>query len=319
MLSTLAYLLGMQANAEYKVMLPVALDNDVTPIEAKEVLYQAIDYLGLGRVFPFFKITNEILTAREVKLPLKSQSTTTMKNRLEKGEETQIRLFGKQMKDFAKKGTINKWLVNNCFGDYYTRTGLDDRDREMITFCYIAAQGGCEPQLMAHAQANIKLGNDKEFLTKVVEQNVPFIGYPRSLGCTSQRADGVADVAQLGVDRHHDVGEGVGLFGAFLQLVVQLTEAGKGLLLVGEHLDHLLALHHLLDVAVHLAQIPLLLDEVLGGAFCDRDLCRLHLLILFLFLFFLSKQHLLHSFLLCCSAPVPGDPVRFPYQYVKLF
>lgn len=39
MLSTLAYLLGMQANAEYKVMLPVALDNDVTPIEAKEVLY----------------------------------------------------------------------------------------------------------------------------------------------------------------------------------------------------------------------------------------------------------------------------------------
>lgn len=185
MLSTLAYLLGMQANAEYKVMLPVALDNDVTPIEAKEVLYQAIDYLGLGRVFPFFKITNEILTAREVKLPLKSQSTTTMKNRLEKGEETQIRLFGKQMKDFAKKGTINKWLVDNCFGDYYTRTGLDDRDREMITFCYIAAQGGCEPQLMAHAQANIKLGNDKEFLTKVVEQNVPFIGYPRSLNAVT--------------------------------------------------------------------------------------------------------------------------------------
>lgn len=56
MLSTLAYLLGMQANAEYKVMLPVALDNDVTPIEAKEVLYQAIDYLGLGRVFPFSKL-----------------------------------------------------------------------------------------------------------------------------------------------------------------------------------------------------------------------------------------------------------------------
>ena len=90
-----------------------------------------------------------------------------------------------------------------------------------------------------------------------------------SHGCTSQCADGVADVAQLGVDRHHDVGEGIGLLGAFLQLVVQLTEAGKGLLLVGEYLDHLLALHHLLDVAVHLAQIPLLLDEVLGGAFCD--------------------------------------------------
>ena len=58
-----------------------------------------------------------------------------------------------------------------------------------------------------------------------------------------------------GRDRHHDVGEGVGLLGAFLQLVVQLAEAVKGLLLVGEHLDHLLALHHLLDIAVDSAEV----------------------------------------------------------------
>ena len=171
MLSTLAYLLGMQGIDEYKIMLPVALDNGVTPV----------DYLGLGRVFPFFKATNDVLLARGVELPLEGQATTTMEDRLEKGEETQIRLFGLQMKDFAKKGIINKWLVDNCFGDYYTRKGLSDNDREMITFCYLAAQGGCEPQLLSHAQANIKLGNDKDFLMKVIEQNVPFIGYPRSL------------------------------------------------------------------------------------------------------------------------------------------
>nr|WP_236699167.1 carboxymuconolactone decarboxylase family protein [Lactobacillus hominis] len=80
---------------------------------------------------------------------------------------------------------MNKWLVDNCFGDYYTRKGLDDRQREMITFCYLAAQGGCEPQLLAHAKANIGLGNDKEFLTNVVLTNVPFIGYPRSLNAIS--------------------------------------------------------------------------------------------------------------------------------------
>ena len=148
MLSTLAYLLGMQGIDEYKIMLPVALDNGVTPVEAKEVLYQSVDYLGLGRVFPFFKATNDVLLARGVELPLEGQATTTMEDRLEKGEETQIRLFGLQMKDFAKKGIINKWLVDNCFGDYYTRKGLSDNDREMITFCYLAAQGGCEPQLL---------------------------------------------------------------------------------------------------------------------------------------------------------------------------
>lgn len=84
-LSTLAYLLGYQGVEEYKIMLPVALDNGVNPVEVKEVLYQAIDYLGLGRVMPFFKITNEIMTARGIKLPLESQSKTTMENRLEEG------------------------------------------------------------------------------------------------------------------------------------------------------------------------------------------------------------------------------------------
>lgn len=70
MLSTLAYLLGCQGLDEYKIMLPVALDNSVSPVEAKEVLYQAPDYLGLSRVLPFFKATNDILTARGIKLPL---------------------------------------------------------------------------------------------------------------------------------------------------------------------------------------------------------------------------------------------------------
>ena len=78
MLSTLAYLMGMQGIDEYKVMLPVVLDNGVNPVEAKEVLYQAVDYLGLGRVFPFFKSTDAVLAARGVEMPLPGQATTTM-------------------------------------------------------------------------------------------------------------------------------------------------------------------------------------------------------------------------------------------------
>ena len=38
----------------------------------------------------------------------------------------------------------------------------------MITFCFLAAQGGCEPQLTAHAGGNMNLGNGEEFLIKVV-------------------------------------------------------------------------------------------------------------------------------------------------------
>lgn len=61
----------------------------------------------------------------------------------------------------------------------------------MTTFCYIAAQGGAEPQLIGHAKNNMHVGNDKKFLIKIVSQNIPFIGYPRSLNalrCVNQAA-----------------------------------------------------------------------------------------------------------------------------------
>lgn len=70
--------MGMQGIDKYKIMLPVALDNGVSPVEAKEVLYQAVDYLGLGRVFPFFKATNDVLAVRGVEMPFPGQATTTM-------------------------------------------------------------------------------------------------------------------------------------------------------------------------------------------------------------------------------------------------
>ena len=89
------------------------------------------------------------------------------------------------MKEAWKNGHINRWLAANCFGDYYTRTGLSLAQREMITFCFLSAQGGCEPQLTAHAGGNMNLGNDRDFLVRVVSQCLPYIGYPRSLNAVT--------------------------------------------------------------------------------------------------------------------------------------
>ena len=73
------------------------------------------------------------------------------------------------------------------------RTGLTLAQREMITFCFLAAQGGCEPQLTSHAKGNMNMGNDKDFLIRVVSQCLPYIGYPRSLNaiaCVNKAAEG---------------------------------------------------------------------------------------------------------------------------------
>ena len=192
-MAILATLLGCQGTEVFRRELPRALDAGVTPVMAKEIVYQAVDYLGTGRVLPFLDITNEVLTARGVDLPLEGQATTTMENRLEKGARTQADIFGPQMLEAWKAGHINRWLAANCFGDYYTRTGLTLAQREMITFCFLAAQGGCEPQLTSHAKGNMNLGNDRDFLIRVVSQCLPYIGYPRSLNavaCVNKAAEG---------------------------------------------------------------------------------------------------------------------------------
>ena len=180
-MSIISALLGCQGADEFKSVLNVALDDGLKPVEAKEIIYQATAYLGIGRTKPFLIASNEVMRAKKIKLPLESQSTTTLENRREMGTAKQVELFGEQMKDFWKSSDINYMLAANCFGDYYTRTGLSNKDRELITFCFIAAQGGCENQLIAHTAANFKQGNDAEFLRNVVTEIQPYIGYPRSL------------------------------------------------------------------------------------------------------------------------------------------
>ena len=191
-LGWLATLLGCSGIDEYRAMLPAALRNGITPVQAKEVVYQAVAYLGIGRVFPFLKATNEILEAQGVELPLPGQARTTpdKESRLVAGEQAQVDIFGEGMRGYADKGSpdypdINVWLVDNCFGDWYTRGGLDLKQREIVTFCIIAAQGGCDPQLRAHAAANYSVGNSKDLMVRIVESNLPFIGYPRTLNALS--------------------------------------------------------------------------------------------------------------------------------------
>jgi 4-carboxymuconolactone decarboxylase len=198
-MAILAVLLGCQGVDQFRTILPAALQAGVTPVEIKEIVYQAVAYLGIGRVLPFLSVVNDFLTEQGIELPLEGQSRTTPENRLEKGIQTQVDIFGEGMRDFWQSGPeesrhINHWLADNCFGDYYTRTGLDYAQRELMTFCYLYAQGGCEPQLTSHAAANMKNGNDKLFLIKIISHCVPFIGYPRSLNalrCVNEAAKGM--------------------------------------------------------------------------------------------------------------------------------
>ena len=183
----LAAIIASHAVNEYRAMLGAALTVGVTPVEAKEIVYQAVPYVGMAKVFDFLHATNDVLAERGIELPLPGQSATTPETRMEKGRAVQAQIIGEARLEQlyasapADEQHVQRLLSANCFGDHLTRTGIDVPTRELLTFAMLVSLGGCEPQVKGHVAANLNVGNDRARLIDVLTQLIPFIGYPRTL------------------------------------------------------------------------------------------------------------------------------------------
>lgn len=174
------------ALTEFKMFANAALNVGITPIEIKEVLYQSVAYVGMAKVVDFINVANEIFEGKGIQLPLEKQSTTTRENRNKKGLDLMKEAFGDRIEEMRKNAPedqkhIQNFLSANCFGDYYTRTGLDMKTRELLTYSMLISMGGTESQVKGHIQGNLNVGNDRKTLIGITTQLLPYIGYPRTL------------------------------------------------------------------------------------------------------------------------------------------
>jgi 4-carboxymuconolactone decarboxylase len=133
-------------------MVGAALNVGLTPVVIKEILFQSVPYVGVAKVFDFLHTTNAIFQEKGIELPLKSQTTTTAETRVEKGVAAQKAIFGDAIDKMRQQAPsdqshIQDFLAANCFGDYYTRNGIDLKTRELLTFAMLISLGGCEPQV----------------------------------------------------------------------------------------------------------------------------------------------------------------------------
>lgn len=187
LLVILASLLACQSPKAFKKILLSALDKDLTPDEVKELLYQSVPYVGFARAHNFFGVVIKVFDKKGIDMPLANRSNTTPENRHQKGRELQEKYFGSKIVEMMDESTsedqqhFNRFLQGYCFGDFYTRDGLDDQQRELITFVFIASIGGCENQLRGHVQGNLNVDNDKEKLISAITVIMPYIGFPRAL------------------------------------------------------------------------------------------------------------------------------------------
>ena len=58
---------------------------------------------------------------------------------------------------------VARFLTEYCFGDIYTRNGLDVQTRELLIYCILTTLEA-DSQLQSHTLGNIKLGTSKETL-----------------------------------------------------------------------------------------------------------------------------------------------------------
>ena len=189
-LMIMASTIGSNALTEFKMMVNAALNSGATPVEVKEIVYQAVPYVGISRVIDFLYTANEILEERGIELPVENQSTTTPETRMAKGLAKQKEIFGEmidKMYEISPKDLlhIQYYLSGNCFGDYVTRNGLDVNIREMVTLSFLIALGGTEGQMKGHIRGNANLGNDRQTLINLMTQLLPYVGYPRTLNAIS--------------------------------------------------------------------------------------------------------------------------------------
>ncbi len=160
-----------------------ALSLELTPIEIKEAIYQCAPYSGFPRTIDAINIVNKVFEKNNIHLPLEKQSTVTKQTIFEKGLTAHTTIFGEAMREIANgENTPNPayYLITNCFGDYYTRNGLDLKTREMLTLC-ILINLGTESQIKSHINGNVNMGNNKAFIQEMIYQCLPYCGYPRTL------------------------------------------------------------------------------------------------------------------------------------------
>jgi len=181
----IAALVANEGLSEFESLSLAGLKAGVSPEEIKEILYQATAYVGFARSSAFIKASANLFKKLGIQIQ-DNRRQTTEENRLEKGLDIQVAFFGSIMREIPKDMPedmyfIRSFLSKNCFGDYYTRTGLDLKFRELLTFVLLSSAGNAKIQLKAHIKGNLNIGNDRKLLIATITAIIPYIGYPKAL------------------------------------------------------------------------------------------------------------------------------------------
>jgi 4-carboxymuconolactone decarboxylase len=186
-LITVVLLVTNQTLPQLRSHTGAALNVGASPVEIREAVYQCAPFLGFPKTLNGVAVINEVFAERRIALPLADQATIAEDERFERGRAIQQPLYGDEIRDNLAglpddmRDVVPRLLTEFCFGDFYTRTGLDLALRELLVLCMLAALGGADVQVRAHAAGNLRAGNTFEIQIAAMIHCLPYVGFPRAL------------------------------------------------------------------------------------------------------------------------------------------
>ncbi|XXM72715.1 carboxymuconolactone decarboxylase family protein [Lysinibacillus sphaericus] len=98
----------------------------------------------------------------------------------EKGKEdvsTHLKI-AEDLQDIAPD--VAKYIIEFAYGDIYTRDGLSNKQRALVTISSLVTQG-TEPQLELHLNTGLTAGLSQTEIVEAITQLIPYTGFPRVL------------------------------------------------------------------------------------------------------------------------------------------
>lgn len=75
---------------------------------------------------------------------------------------------------------LEDYIVEFAFGDIYSRDGLSDKEKTLLTISSLVTQG-LEPQLTLHVNTGLTVGITPKEIVGAIIHLLPYTGFPRVL------------------------------------------------------------------------------------------------------------------------------------------
>ncbi|MGD8191446.1 carboxymuconolactone decarboxylase family protein [Brevibacillus ginsengisoli] len=157
----------------------------LTPEEIMEIFTHCIPFSGFPRSLNAVGVAKQVFTDLQLQVKVEDE-LLNVKGRRERGLAKLIEIDGEHGTEVIQSlanisPDLGNQIVDFTFGEIYSRSALDSKQRQLVTLGSLTAQGGCEPQLQVHVNAAMRVGLSKEEIVEALLHCSLYTGFPKVL------------------------------------------------------------------------------------------------------------------------------------------